>query len=241
MKYYITGANGFIGKALQEHLKGQEVVCINRNHYPFEFDDDSTVIHLAAYGNHAYQQDASQIIHTNIKILQVMLEAFSQSKAAKFYNISTSSVLLPVQTLYSASKLFGECLVNSYNDKRIVNIRPYSVYGPGEALHRFIPTVIKHLHTGEEMQLDPDAVHDWIYVDDFIRSMFEGKTEIGTGVQFTNMQVVRMLEQISGKELVYKVVKGQRPYDTNNWHAPVVGNGGHLFSGLKQTYEHLTR
>lgn len=240
MKYYITGANGFIGKAIQEHLKGQQIMCINRNHYPFEFDDNSTVIHLAAYGNHAYQQEPGEIIRANIRTLHVIVEAFSRSKSAKFYNISTSSVTLPVQTMYSSSKLFGECLVNSYNDDRMVNIRPYSVYGPGEALHRFIPTVIKHLNTGEEMQLDPDAVHDWIHVDDFIRLMFEGKTKIGAGIQFTNMQVVRMLEQISGKELIYRVAK-QRTYDNNYWHCPELNKCRSLFEGLKQTYEHLTR
>lgn len=241
MKYYITGANGFIGKALQEYLKGNDVVCINRNHYPFDFDDDSTVIHLAAYGNHSYQKDRSDIIRANIRMLEVMLDAFAFSSARKFYNISTSSVTLPVQTLYSSSKLFGECLVNSYNDPRMVNIRPYSVYGPGEALHRFIPTVIKHLNTGEEMVIDPGAVHDWIYIDDFIYMLFADKVNIGTGIQHTNMQVIRMLEQISGKELFYKVQK-QREYDTDNWHCPELNkNCASLFDGLKATYESFTR
>lgn len=241
MKYYITGANGFIGKALQERLKGEDVVCINRNHYPFEFDEGSTVIHLAAYGNHLYQQDARLTIHTNINMLQVMLDAFSVSGAHKFINISTSSVTLPVQTMYSASKMFGECLVNSYSDDRMVNVRPYSVYGPGEGLHRFIPQVIKHLNSGDCMDIDPYAEHDWIHVDDFITAMLTGHTEIGTGQQWTNMQVVRMLEQITGKSLIYKVVKNLRPYDTDKWVCKKSVDHRTLFTGLKQTYESFTR
>lgn len=241
MKYYITGANGFIGKALQERLKGEDVVCINRNHYPFEFDEGSTVIHLAAYGNHSYQQDSKQIIRTNISMLQVMLDAFSVSDAAKFINASTSSVTLPVQTMYSASKLFGECLVNSYSDDRMVNVRPYSVYGPGEALHRFIPQVIKHLNSGEPMGVCTDAVHDWIYIDDFIDALLSGHTDIGTGLQHSNMQVIRMLEQISGKELVYNAVNDLRPYDTDSWYCSSPVKHRNLFTGLKQTYEYFTR
>lgn len=239
MKYYITGANGFIGQHVCEFLKGHEIVTMKYNHWPSEFDKGSTVIHLAAYGNHSYQTDPQQIIQSNIITLRWLLEAFKISEAVKFYNISTSSVTLPVQTLYSASKLFGEQLVNSYKDKRMVNVRPYSVYGPGEAAHRFIPTVIRCLRTGEEMQLDCDAVHDWVYVDDFITAMFADIKDIGTGLQYSNLQVVRMLEQISGKELNYIPVKNIRPYDTDDWHGPVISSAAMrgLFNGLKQTYE----
>lgn len=241
MKHYITGANGFIGKHVCEFLKDHEVVKLKHNHWPFEFDAGSTIVHLAAYGNHYDQKDPQRIIQSNITTLRWLLEAFHRSDATKFYNVSTSSVTLPVQTMYSASKLFGECMVNSYNDKRMVNIRPYSVYGPGEAAHRFIPTVIRCLHTGEEMQLDPYATHDWIYVDDFISAMFNGVTEIGTGIQFTNLQVVRMLEQISGKELNYRTVKGLRDYDTDYWHCNQLNKYRPLFEGLKLTYEQATR
>lgn len=240
MKYYITGANGFIGKHVCEYLKGHEVIMMKHNHWPFEFDAGSTVIHLAAYGNHYHQKESSLIIQSNITTLRNLLEAFVRSKAIKFYNISTSSVTLPVQTLYSASKLFGEVLANSYQDDRIVNVRPYSVYGPGEAAHRFIPTIIRCLKTGEQMSIDCDAVHDWIYVDDFVQAMFNGYTDIGSGMQVTNLGIVNALELISGKKLSYVQIK-LRNYDCDKWVCHIGVPGRKLFDGLKQTYEHLTR
>jgi len=237
MTYYITGANGFIGQWVLNYLNGKDVRMIKHNHFPFKFDAGSTVIHLAAYGNHSHQTDRNQIIQSNITTLRFMLDAFHLSEGLKFYNISSSSVTLPHQTLYSASKQFGEVLVNSYNDSRIVNVRPYSVYGPGEAAHRFIPTVIRCLKSGEVMQLDCDAVHDWIYVEDFIKAMFDGYTSIGTGIKFTNLQIVRILEQISGKELNYNPVKNIRPYDNLDWVCQKGVPARSIFDGLKQTYE----
>lgn len=237
MTYYVTGANGFIGQHVCEYLKGQDIRKIKHSHCPFTFEKDSVVIHLAAYGNHSTQRSITDMIASNIKTLYFMLDAFRLSEAKVFYNFSTSSVTLKHQTLYSASKLMGEQIVNSYNDPRMVNIRPYSVYGPGEAANRFIPTVIRCLKTGEQMNLDCDATHDWIYVTDVIRLMFEGKTDLGTGTKFTNMQVVRMLEQISGKELNYNPVKNIRPYDNDDWVCPSINKALSLFEGLKLTYE----
>lgn len=237
MKYYITGANGFIGKAVCEYLKGNDIEKLARNHWPIDFDSGSTVIHLSAYGNHSTQTGRVQIIQSNITALISLLDAFNFSRAVKFYNISSSSVTLPVHTMYSASKLLGEQIVNSYKDPRMVNVRPYSIYGPGEASHRFIPTVIRCLLTGEQMNLDTQAVHDWFYVDDFVKCMLTGYTEIGSGMQVTNMDIVNALQLISGKKLNYIAVKSIRDYDCDKWVCPAGAPGRLLLTGLTQTYE----
>jgi len=142
--------------------------------------------------------------------------------------------------MYSASKLYGELFIESLKDERFVNVRPYSVYGPGEADHRFIPTVIRCLLSGEVMKLDPHATHDWIYVYDFIEAMFEGYTDIGTGDSYTNMDVVEMLEGISGRLLNFQPAT-LRNYDTQKWVCRVGVPHRTLSSGLKQTYESITR
>lgn len=125
-------------------------------------------------------------------------------------------------------------------DKPIVNIRPYSVYGPGEAQHRFIPTVIRALQTGETIPLDVHAKHDWIFVEDFIDAMFAGHTDIGTGESFSNLQVVHALQEISGKMLNYQPAV-LRNYDNKDWKCPVGVPHRSLYEGLKQTYESFTR
>jgi len=243
MRYYVTGANGFIGKHMVKYLEGQghEVVKVGRevnvelylvdDTEPFEF------IHLAAYGNHYDQTHHRSIIHANIGAVHNIAIALHESKnCKKFYNISTSSIQLPKDTLYSVSKRFGELMVESYNDERFVNIRPYSVYGPGEADHRFIPTVIRALKTGETIQLDEKARHDWVYIDDFIRAMFAGYKMIGTGASCTNLDIVHLLESISGNKLKFEMAH-LRSYDTNRWECVKGVPHRPLREGLKQTYE----
>lgn len=241
MRYYITGANGFIGTAICKYLEGEQIFKAGKEINPFELRHADIIIHLGAYGNHADQTNIFEILQANITRLQDLLQFTRNCDFKKFYNISTSSVTLPVQTAYSASKLIGEQLVTNYGDKRIVNIRPYSVYGPGEAAHRFIPTVIRCLNSGEQMQLDLKSVHDWIFVDDFVRCMFEGYTEIGSGTQATNMDIVTALELISGKTLNYTPVTGLRNYDTSRWVCTDRVPCRPLFEGLKQTYESFTQ
>lgn len=228
MKYFITGKGGFIGRNIVKYVG--EVNVVN------QFENGCAVIHLSAYGNHHFQTDVEKIIQANITdLIHLVNEAFIFN-VSKFYNFSTSSVTLPVQTMYSASKLFGETLINSINDERFVNIRPYSVYGIGEAEHRFIPTVIRHLYSGEKMQLDPLPKHDWIFCDDFIQAMFLGHKYIGTGLGYSNLQIVEMLQDISGKKLNYEEKK-LRVYDNFNWVCKQGVPHRFIYEGLKKTYE----
>jgi len=167
-----------------------------------------------------------------------MLAASKSPNCQAFYNFSTSSVTLPTQTLYSATKLVTEQLAKAYG---FTNIRPYSVYGPGEAAHRFIPTVIRALHTGEKITLDTLAKHDWVYIDDFINALkLDGSTEIGSGRNYSNGFIVDVLQNISGKELKceFGVI---REYDTYEWQAPKGVPCRTIEEGLKQTYEYFTR
>lgn len=229
---FVSGKGGFIGKHILKHLQGEEIVeTMTRG---------CTVVHLAAYGNHYFQTEADKIIQANILDLKTLIDEAQFLGVEKFYNISTSSVTLPVQTMYSASKLFGETFINSLNDERFVNVRPYSVYGEGEAEHRFIPTVIRHLQSGEKMKLDPLATHDWIFAEDFVKAMFDGYKEIGTGISYSNMQIVEMLELISGKKLNFEETR-MRNYDNFNWVCKKGVPHRYIYEGLKQTYDFYTR
>jgi len=260
MKYAISGANGFIGKALQRHLKDETIIhiprCLLYNQFVspshlcekyradfFNREQPDYIIHLAAYGNHYNQQDDTEIIEANVMGTWNMLNSSKDVNYKKFYNFSSSSITLPHETFYSASKLAGEKIANAFKEKYnkpVVNICPYSVYGPGEASFRFIPKIIHCLQTGEQMTVDENAVHDWIYIDDFITAMLAGETEIGTGEMHTNKEVIEILESISGNRLNYKPGT-LRTFDTDNWVAKKGVQHISLYDGLKQTYEQITR
>jgi len=138
MNNYITGAGGFIGKHLTKKLGS-----VNNSPDAIDLKAPFNFFHLSAYGNHHFQKSISETVKANVSDLLYWVNVTKNNNLVKFYNFSTSSVTLKHQTPYSVSKLLGEKIIESLNDRRFVNIRPYSVYGEGEAEHRFIPTVIQ--------------------------------------------------------------------------------------------------
>lgn len=243
MNYYISGQSGFIGKAIAKYLlnKQQCVFAIPRDQSIqqlrtlFYLNKPDYIIHTATYGNHFNQKNFREMIEANIMSTYNLLEAAKDFDYKMFYNLTTSSVLLKDQTQYSITKYCGEQLAGMY--RNIVNVRPYSVYGPGEAAHRFIPTVIICLNYGKEMVLDENASHAWVYIDDLIEAMFAGKTELG-GWFISNKAVVEILENISGKKLKYTSAV-LRSYDCSDVPAPGICYTS-LYEGLKLTYESFT-
>lgn len=174
-----------------------------------------------------------------------------------FIHFSTSSVTLPVQTLYSETKAIAEYFVrkkNHKNGKPTVSIRPASIYGPGEAEHRFIPTVIHNIKKNKPIKLT-DGMHDWTYIEDFIDGVIavinnidqvKGRAVgIGTGIQTPNRGIINKLFRIAGKEVpINKSTSVARVYDTTNWtvDATLVRSFGwepkHTTEeGLQKTYE----
>ena len=250
----LSGMNGFLGKHLSKALSqmGQQVQSIPREllYQPTELikffnqHKPEIIYHLAAYGNMSNQTEESKIVYANIEATFNMLWASENIDYKKFVYISTSSVNLPVQTMYSATKKAGELIADIYRQrgKPILTVRPYSLFGEGEAKFRFIPTVCNALLTGKEFDLDPTPMHDWIYVKHFIRELLrslgrEDIIEIGSGHQTSNMVIVELLEEIAGKKANFRIVTKLRNYDTENWRAEKLKRFS-LQEGLKNTWEY---
>jgi nucleoside-diphosphate-sugar epimerase len=241
MNYCISGKSGFIGQAISKYLidKGDTVYEIPRGlsiDYLFQWfriTKPDFIIHLATYGNHYdTQKDFRQMVDTNILGTYNLLEAAKTTNYKLFYNFTATSIS---GDLYYTTKHCAEIMAVKY--KRVVNVKPYSVYGPGESKEKFIPRVIECLNSGENMIIDEAASHAWLYIDDLVRALFEGETELGGSSKITNQEIVLMLEQISGKKLNY--IPGKvRNYDNDNWQAPKGVCYTSLHEGLKRTYEH---
>jgi nucleoside-diphosphate-sugar epimerase len=233
MTIWITGSSGFIGSHLRKRFPKRNTVCI-----PHETLGDmealttlakeqppTSIYHFASYGNMAGQKDIQMMFDSNVLYLFNLLRATKDIPYKVFINCSTSSVYgdkkhpmhetnsLEGKDPYAITKQCGELLVKLFvelYDKPIVNIRPFSVYGEGEASFRFIPTVIRCIIKNKPMKLAP-GMHDWIYIEDFIEGVMAVQenikdvkglaVNIGTGQQYDNYDVVKYLCMLSGKNI----------------------------------------
>lgn len=255
----ISGANGFIGGHLKAQLEqlGHKVAPINRTFLEslndlkefLRLSKPDYIFHLAAYGNHNHQTSAKETMKVNFMGTFNLLEASKNINYKKFINFSTSSVLLPTETFYSASKAGAERLANAFSyqlNKPVLTVRPFSIFGENEADFRFIPTIIKSLLTGESMPLALNSYHDWVYIRDFIDNLIlltfsktveNGIINMGTGTSYSNLEIVRFLEEISGKKLNY-ITTNLRDFDTKNWVSPDKTIKSDIKKGLQNTYEY---
>ena len=267
----ISGINGFLGKHLSDTLlrQGHQVAGIPRDlftdtqaltHYLIEARPDY-IFHTGAYGQQHDQLDVDQMMATNIFNTYILLKFSTQLPLKKFVYVGTSSeygtkgkairesdTLLPL-TPYATTKACASLITGMF--PRTVVVRPFSLFGEGEREDRFIPTVIHSIKTKSPMHLAPNAKHDWIYVTDAADAMLKvaqsaltGIVNIGSAKQYTNMEMVRILERISGLTLSYTENPALRSYDTTHWvanteklksinYSPVYG----VRCGLKRTYD----
>jgi nucleoside-diphosphate-sugar epimerase len=248
----LTGLHGFIGSALAERLveEGYEVVGIDhadllnpaKLEKIFKDSEPDYVFHLAGYGNHNDHKEIDEIFNANVIKTYFLLRYATQSTARAIVNFSTQSVYggypFPLnesfkpltRTFYGCTKVCGEYLAEAFSaefDKPIITVRPFSVYGEGEASHRFIPTVIDSILTGKEFTLWAEPRHDWIYIQDFIdgvlRVLGDGEKHklhsiynLATGKSFSNLDVVKELEGIAGKTANFKLSEQKKRANNDN-------------------------
>lgn len=263
----VTGAHGFLGKHLIAALQNTEIEPIPLPHDTFFAYEDvlqnrldkikpDYLFHLAAFGNMSqHESDPDSIFHANLTATYNLLKATSKLSYTSFVNISTSSVMLDYETLYSATKKGAEALCNAFAtkyDKNIINVRPFSIYGTGEQVSHLIPRIFRSCMFDDPLKLAPDPVHDYVYVEDVVKQLIEiaknpidwptTTVQIGTGVQTTNRKLVGLIEQITGRKANIVGELESKSFDTALWKADprkgwVYFQNTPLLEGLQRIYE----
>ena len=147
-----------------------------------EFD---VLIHLAAAGVHPADRDLGVLVETNAMLPSQLLEltAGCGVRAAVFAGSSAEyearqhcpdplreSAPLEMRKLYGATKAAGSLLAMSTAARinlSAAHLRFFNVYGPGEAKHRLLPSLVTSLRNKRRAALSPGMqIRDFVYVDD---------------------------------------------------------------------------
>lgn len=144
-----------------------------------------TVFHLASYGVQINDRDRDQLVAGNVQLLSHVLEAVSDRSPSKFiYAGSCSEYGFPTNdgqpisedqplrptSLYGAAKaateLYGQALALQLKIP-FTALRIFNVFGPEEAPHRLLPSIIQALDQDRPVDLTGgEQQRDLLHVDD---------------------------------------------------------------------------
>ena len=230
-KVLITGSDGFIGKHLAERLKQCDFVVYAYKRSDGDIELESTwdnfekvdiVIHLAArsFVPNSWIQP-KEFISTNllgtIEALKYCKKFDSKLLLLSTYLYGNPSKLpisedtdLDFTNPYTLSKKMAEDVCVFYNkffNTDITILRPFNVYGPGQANHFIIPKICSEVVNNGFVRIgDTSPKRDFIYINDLIEAIVVSIENlnglniynIGSGTSNSIGEVVNSIFKISG-------------------------------------------
>ena len=209
----MTGCSGFIGSVLKPRLeeKGYEVVDLKQSSIA-----DSGVqylIHLASL-NSIRQSYAQPVQYLEANLIETVKRAEECLKLKDFRQFIFPSSLYCFakpdnpQTLSKLSaELYLEYLGRVYNFPYTI-FRQTNTYGRTANTDYFIEGTISKMLKGEHITLqNPNAVRDWIYVEDVIAAYIKAlgnerakgrKFDICTGKGYSLMETANIMSKLTG-------------------------------------------
>jgi UDP-glucuronate 4-epimerase len=207
-----------------------------------------TIIHLAAIpGVRGSLEDPLSYVDIDVKGTVQMLEAARQFDVKRFLFASSSSVYgerppsrplreedvdFNVASPYAASKLAAEVFCRTYAQLHgfdVTCLRFFTVYGPHQRPDMAISRFLERLLTNRPLPLyDTGSVRDYTFVEDIVRGI-EAALErmngwqvynLGSGTPIGLLELVRMLEDVTGKSAALDII-GAQPGDVSGTWADV--------------------
>lgn len=172
---------------------------------------------LAAYGVKYEQQNMDEMIEGNVNFLLDIIDFVDQNKTDLLIHtgscfeygineekrLSEESKLEP-QSLYGSAKMAGTIIGNTYAKSKNINmitVRPFGVYGPGEAKYRLLPQLIDAAINRKELCMTlGEQVRDYLYIDDLIDAYI--KLSDSSDIKYYEIYNICSSQPISIKEFV---------------------------------------
>lgn len=239
MRVFLSGSTGFIGTNLVKALSGHKLCLYKRGEDIVKTVKDfrpEIIYHLAAE-----RKDEDKMWASNVDLTIKLVNACMAVPFMSFIYMGSSSeygiqdkpmketMVCDPKTFYGETKLLGSanCLNLAIFGRNVMMLRPFSVYGPGEAEDRFMPTVIRNCLGDRPIELW-SGNHDWVYIDDVVNALLYFGNEprpaeiinIGTGISTSNTDVVKLIEKLLTKEIKVNKHRGmRRETDSRVWVA----------------------
>ena len=208
------------------------------------------IFHLAVYGGYQFQKESLKIINTNligtINLLdaccKIGFECFINTGSSSEYGIknkpmSENDLLEPINEYgiaKAAATLYCQ-VIGRRENLPIFTLRLFSPYGYYEESTRLIPyLIISCLRNKELIIFNPDAVRDFVFIEDVIKSYFiiVEKREnllpgdifnIGSGKQYTVEEILKIIKKLTNiqKRLLLKETKNEELNIPKIWKANI--------------------
>ncbi len=193
--------------------------------------EPDVVFHLAAAGVTDPAIDPMLALLVNAGGAVNVLEALRGSDVSRIVLVGTSHEYgsreamerLDPFNAYAASKVAAWAYGRMYWRARglpVITVRPFQVYGSGQADRALIPAVIRAAHSGDDFSTTAgEQIRDFVYVEDVVRGMMDAaeapgidgeSLDIGTGVGHPVHHIVDRIWQLTGAE--GEVRSGDLPY-----------------------------
>ena len=142
------------------------------------------IVHLATYGVYRNQKDLKKIIDVNLegtlnlfkasrslKNLKILINTGSVYEYGSLKGKMKESTVAKARNIYDATKISTTAFAQAFTALKILpicTIRPFTVYGPSEDKSRLVSTIISMVKRGENPRIAPDAIRDFIFIDDLV-------------------------------------------------------------------------
>jgi UDP-glucose 4-epimerase len=173
MKILITGANGYIGKTLNEAFKDKydvtlitrEIVDMCDSNKLKEFFIEKyfdIVIHCAVKGGGRLDINDSSVLDTNLKIYYNLINNESHFNKLIYFGSGAEKQ----DTFYGLSKkVINESIKNK---DKFYNVRILNVFDENELDYKFIKSNIKKYMNNQDIEIFQNKYMDFFYMPDFI-------------------------------------------------------------------------
>lgn len=203
------------------------------------------IFHLATYGVYPDQTDMLRMSHVNVFGLTNLLTALDGVNFECFINTGTAieyglkktpmkeTDVLEPNNFYGATKAAATLLLQAYairHQRKVITLRPFYVYGPGERETRLIRTIIHSALGNIELKLTSfDETRDFVFIEDLLNAYLFAASDrvqgshiinIGTSTETSLKSVIEIIEDLTHKKL--KISEGtyeRRPWSSNCWAA----------------------